>query len=132
MVGVIDRVHESTRERPRSWGCWGSQLCWIVSANGGWDTPDHNREEFSPERTSLWRTDRATTGVSNRYAAVLKFSMWRIQLVSRFHLGQIWATILRSRELTPKRELRLGKPREGCRAVASRSEGGPVPPGVDG
>ena len=30
----------------------------------------------------------------------------------------VWSTILRSRELTPKRELRLGKPREGCRAVA--------------
>ena len=43
------------------------------------------------------------------YAALWKPSIWRIQLVSGFHLGKIWATILRSRELTPKRELRLGK-----------------------
>src|SRR5687768_7175255 len=42
------------------------------------------------------------------YAAIWKSSICRIQLVSGFHLGQIWATILRSRELTPKRELRLG------------------------
>ena len=26
------------------------------------------------------------------YAALWKFSIWRIQLVSGFHLGQIWAT----------------------------------------
>jgi hypothetical protein len=30
------------------------------------------------------------------YAALWKSSIWRIQLVSGFHLGQIWATILRS------------------------------------
>src|SRR3954470_24006248 len=29
------------------------------------------------------------------------------------------STILRSRELTPKRELRLGEPSEGCRAEAA-------------
>ena len=28
------------------------------------------------------------------YAARWKSSIWRIQLVSGFHLGQIWATIL--------------------------------------
>jgi hypothetical protein len=27
------------------------------------------------------------------YAAFWKFSIWRIQLVSGFHLGKIWATI---------------------------------------
>ena len=32
----------------------------------------------------------------------------------------VWSTILRSRELTPKRELRLGEPGEGCRAVAAK------------
>jgi hypothetical protein len=30
------------------------------------------------------------------YAALWKSSIWRIQLVSGFHLGKIWATILRS------------------------------------
>ena len=30
------------------------------------------------------------------YAALWKSSIWRIQLVRGFHLGQIWATILRS------------------------------------
>jgi len=30
------------------------------------------------------------------HAALWKSSIWRIQLVSGFHLGQIWATILRS------------------------------------
>jgi hypothetical protein len=30
------------------------------------------------------------------YAALWKFSIWRIQLVSGFHLGQIWATISKS------------------------------------
>jgi hypothetical protein len=30
------------------------------------------------------------------YAAFWKSSIWRIQLVSGFHLGQIWATNLRS------------------------------------
>jgi hypothetical protein len=30
------------------------------------------------------------------YAALWKSSIWRIQLVSGFHLGQIWATTLRS------------------------------------
>ena len=34
--------------------------------------------------------------LANRYAAVLKYSIFCIQLVSGFHLGQIWATILRS------------------------------------
>ena len=32
----------------------------------------------------------------------------------------VWSTILRSRELTPKCELRLGEPREGCRAEAAK------------
>ena len=30
------------------------------------------------------------------YAALWKSSIWRIQLVSGFHLGQIWATISKS------------------------------------
>jgi len=30
------------------------------------------------------------------YAALWKSSIWRIQLVSGFHLGQIWATIFKS------------------------------------
>jgi hypothetical protein len=30
------------------------------------------------------------------HAAVWKSSIWRIQLVSGFHLGQIWATIYKS------------------------------------
>jgi len=30
------------------------------------------------------------------YAAFWKFSIWRIQLVSGFHLGKIWATISKS------------------------------------
>jgi len=38
-----------------------------------------------------------------------------------FQMALFWSTILRSRGLTPKRELRLGKPREGCRAVAAAS-----------
>ena len=44
------------------------------------------------------------------------------------HLGKIWATILRSRELMPKRELRLGKPRKGYAPQRrKRRGGGPVP-----
>ena len=42
------------------------------------------------------------------------------QLVNRFQLALFWSTSLRSRELPPKRELRLGKPRGGCRAVAAQ------------
>ena len=43
---------------------------------------------------------------------------------SEGRIGSIPArpTILRSHELTPKRELRLGEPREGCRAVASQRD----------
>ena len=31
------------------------------------------------------------------YAALWKSSIWRIQLVSGFHLGKIWSTILHNR-----------------------------------
>jgi hypothetical protein len=41
------------------------------------------------------------------------------QLARRFQLALFWSTSLRSRELTPKRELRLGEPGEGCRAGAA-------------
>lgn len=37
----------------------------------------------------------------------------------RFQLTLVWSTSLRSRELMPTRELRLGEPREGCRAEAA-------------
>jgi len=37
-----------------------------------------------------------------------------------FQLALFWSTILRSRELTPKCEFRLGEPREGCRAEAAK------------
>ena len=47
------------------------------------------------------------------------WSRCRSQLVIRFQLTLVWSTILRSRELPPKRELRLGEPCEGCRAVAA-------------
>ena len=43
----------------------------------------------------------------------------RSQLITGFQLALFWSTILRSRELTPKRELRLGKPCEGCLAEAA-------------
>jgi hypothetical protein len=36
-----------------------------------------------------------------------------------FQLAPVWSTSLRSRELTPQRELRLGEPREGCLAEAA-------------
>jgi hypothetical protein len=34
--------------------------------------------------------------LDSNYAALWKSSIWRIQLVSGFHLGQIWATSLHS------------------------------------
>ena len=45
-------------------------------------------------------------------AIFLKCSICPSQLVSGFHPGKIWATILRSRELGRRREFRLGKPRQ--------------------
>ena len=55
------------------------------------------------------------------YAALWKSSIWRIQLVSGFHLGQIWATILRSRFARASDE---GWCPPKLRSVRSRSEGG--------
>ena len=46
-------------------------------------------------------------------------SIRRSQLITGFQLALFWSTILRSRELTPKRELRLGEPCEGCLAEAA-------------
>ena len=53
------------------------------------------------KRRDVRGVDWSTLGKRNRcaskppYAALWKSSIWRIQLVSGFHLGKIWATILR-------------------------------------
>jgi hypothetical protein len=54
------------------------------------------------------------------YSLVLIASMLRNHFINGFQLENRGSTILRSRLRTAKRELRLGKPREGCRAVAAK------------
>ena len=78
------------------------------------------REGMRTEATGRARMHRSLAGAAAHHTR-LSLSSCRIHGTTRFQLAPVWSTILRSRALTPKRELRLGKPREGCRAVASQA-----------
>jgi hypothetical protein len=58
------------------------------------------------------------------YTAIRSSSNRFSQLASWFQLAKMRLTSLRSRATSPQRELRLGKPGQGCRTVAQRAKAG--------
>ena len=68
------------------------------SASGAKRQPIRQTEELN-ESKGLTRKIDVEEGFpfsKPPYAALWKSSIWRIQLVSGFHLGQIWSTISKS------------------------------------
>jgi hypothetical protein len=60
-------------------------------------TPTTKAIQNGPEINDLRPVSGTLSSLSKPlYAALWKSSIWRIQLVSGFHLGKIWATISKS------------------------------------
>ena len=104
---------QQTARRGGQWPAWWSASRHALPHNGALSLAEPQSQHVGSARQD-----------ARHHAAVRNTSTCRSQPSSWFQLAKMRLTSLRSRVTSPKRELRLGKPGEGCRAVARRAKAG--------